>query len=747
MKNIIYLSLAILLVFVSGCTDERDSYGDKGNILFSVSMSDAPIQQTRASSGLPDGWNPAENCLIQLFKGDDLVESYDALSKLPSQLTLEVGEYTLKVTAGQEAEASFDVCYYEGEKIFSVTAGETETVALECKLKNTLATVEFASSLEAVLDTDSKVYITGNIGAELEWTLDNNEETGYFILSGVTALSWAFEGKVNGKNVSVANTISPANLNTNYILTFDYDESGINTPEGGLIFKLEIIEPEAKEDIIDYDPEGIEIEGDGFDLENPDPIIEGTSQEVSLSIGSASELTSLFVQVDDETKSAFGLTDSSFDFITMSEADKNAYAQKGIVFTEPVLLRSAETEVKEYALTVTAEKVQQLPVGEYVFDIHIKNEKGNSTNTKLKIIISEDPVVSTNDIIVSDVWAVRATLTATKLKDADSFSFDYRVAGEENWITVSATLADDQTTIRAEVTGLADGTVYEYRANGGTYNGDVKTFQTEVAAQLPNASFENWQAPNYSITNLKGHKDYWIFGPDEEKFWDSGNKGATTASSKSNLTTPNTNKLYIREGDTSAQLASAWVGVSVLGRFAAGNMFAGEYVDTIMDGLDASTAGGELSFGREFTSRPTKLKGWYKYVRGIIDYVEPDDNIPIPPEYALEAAVNQPDQAHIYVALSAKGSPYTIINTSAKNSIPVLFDKNDPDIIAFGELIKGESTTADGLEEFTIELDYRDPGRIPTHIVIVCSASRFGDYFTGSTESTLWLDDFELIYE
>ena len=37
--------------------------------------------------------------------------------------------------------------------------------------------------------------------------------------------------------------------------------------------------------------------------------------------------------------------------------------------------------------------------------------------------------------------------------------------------------------------------------------------------------------------------------------------------------------------------------------------------------------------------------------------------------------------------------------------------------------------------------------RKPTDIILVGSASRYGDYFTGSTGSTLWLDDLELIYE
>lgn len=50
----------------------------------------------------------------------------------------------------------------------------------------------------------------------------------------------------------------------------------------------------------------------------------------------------------------------------------------------------------------------------------------------------------------------------------------------------------------------------------------------------------------------------------------------------------------------------------------------------------------------------------------------------------------------------------------------------------------------------TINLDYDNFGgnqRKPTSIIIVASASKFGDYFQGSTSSKMWLDDMELIYE
>ena len=42
--------------------------------------------------------------------------------------------------------------------------------------------------------------------------------------------------------------------------------------------------------------------------------------------------------------------------------------------------------------------------------------------------------------------------------------------------------------------------------------------------------------------------------------------------------------------------------------------------------------------------------------------------------------------------------------------------------------------------------EYATTSQIPTHLIIVCTGSRFGDYFTGSTQSLLLVDDFELVY-
>ena len=75
--------------------------------------------------------------------------------------------------------------------------------------------------------------------------------------------------------------------------------------------------------------------------------------------------------------------------------------------------------------------------------------------------------------------------------------------------------------------------------------------------------------------------------------------------------------------------------------------------------------------------------------------------------------------------------------------------EGDDNIIAYGELPSGAATSGDGYTEFTIPLKYKESqfGEQPTHIIIVCSASKYGDYMTGGDNSLLYVDDFSLVYE
>ena len=161
-------------------------------------------------------------------------------------------------------------------------------------------------------------------------------------------------------------------------------------------------------------------------------------------------------------------------------------------------------------------------------------------------------------------------------------------------------------------------------------------------------------------------------------------------------------------------------------KFAAGNIFTGSYVKTV-------GTNGVLSFGREFSSFPTKLRINYKYTSATIDRIGED---------ALSSLRGQPDSCHIYVALTDWDEPREIRTRPSERQ---LFDKTDPKIIAYAELIQGSSDSE--YRQQDLVLDYRYTDRTPKYIVVVATASKYGDYFTGGVGSKLLLDNFELIYE
>ena len=279
-----------------------------------------------------------------------------------------------------------------------------------------------------------------------------------------------------------------------------------------------------------------------------------------------------------------------------------------------------------------------------------------------------------------------------------------------------------------EITGLTPGTTYEYQAMDGDQASSVtKEFTTEALFQPENAGFEY----------TSGSSPILMYGDGQSMWWDTGNHGSATM--KKNVTAPDTSVKH--SGNQSMLLSSQFVGVLGIGKFAAGNLFAGKYLKT--DGTD-----GVLGWGRPCTSRPKALKVWVRYEPGTVDYG------------GSHIANGNTDQGIIYVAVGdwagqeAEGETWPfVVKTKGASSLfsteKGTYSGNGT--IAYGEKVFTEAyKDGENMKELTIDLNYDNYGgtqRKPTSIIIVASASKYGDYFEGSGTSKMWLDDMELIYE
>ncbi len=340
----------------------------------------------------------------------------------------------------------------------------------------------------------------------------------------------------------------------------------------------------------------------------------------------------------------------------------------------------------------------------------------------------------------SDVRATTAALTAEGDTASATCSFGYRTSGSEEWTTVdqSAITVGDGS-FSTIIKGLEPNSEYEFLATLGNDTSEVITATTESLLPLPNGDFEQWSFP--ATFNGRPNKSWFPFLEGGEQYWGSGNQGATTLGEGYNLTTPSEDTAPQSKGKFSADLQSK----NTL-KFATGSIFTGAYLKT-------AGTNGIIGLGRPFNSRPVGIRGWLKYNQGIVDMVGS-----VPPGVSIVKG-ETPDQGSIFMALGTWEPAQYGVSAYEKEplgtaEIPLIVDTRDPStffnknsdaVVAYGEMIFNE--TIGEWREFEIKLDYRTLSVQPTHLVIVCSASRYGDYFTGSSKSKMLLDDLELIWE
>ncbi len=402
------------------------------------------------------------------------------------------------------------------------------------------------------------------------------------------------------------------------------------------------------------------------------------------------------------------------------------------------------------------------PVADLNLKVTVNNDAAKSQTNEVKnvkardhIIINYsvgDPVGSQGNItVVTDdatqtytytIQVPRKNLTSLQAKNASSWStfaelsgkaslekndfenvtLQWRKKTDSEWTTVANNaLTNNNGTISYKLKGLSASTAYTYRFvyNNGTdepINSNEVNFTTEAQEQIYNSGFEDWYVDG-KISVCGNSAD--------PKYWNSSNAGA--AKYIGSVTTQDTS--FKRSGNSSAKLASAWAVV----KLAAASLFTGDFIGLI------GTKGAKLEWGVQFTSRPSALKGYYCYAPGPINRGDQPSGVGAPAEKSN-------DECQIFCALVTE--KFKVANASNTDGYELTTSLNwatDPRVIAYGQMTRNTSSGG-AWQEFNIPLVYYSTTKKPTHMIIVCSASKWGDYFYGSDSSVLNIDDFTFEY-
>lgn len=345
------------------------------------------------------------------------------------------------------------------------------------------------------------------------------------------------------------------------------------------------------------------------------------------------------------------------------------------------------------------------------------------------------PTLSVDESSV-DLWANTAKVTVSDASADVTYTVQYREKGTTDWYNAEGdatngfTLAPeyDNKTNGAEITvytvkdgsGIYAKNTYEVRLMNGETEVSTIEFTTEGGDVIPNGDMSAWSDNSRGVTapNAEG-----------ESFWDSGNNSMTDA-------------LCVEDNDVAKLKPYALTFLSI---FACGNLYTGEF--------DFQMPSGTANFGAEYTwnARPKAFKFKYKSTVGNIDVVGSSD--------PLKELEGQPDRARVYAVVVDWSERHGVASGMGVDPSSTVWDpatqtsvEGSGNILGYADLYidtSSDEAQAAWTEGVEIPFNWYDVTTKPSGkytLVISCTTSYRGDYLTGSSNSELYVDDFEWVY-
>lgn len=373
---------------------------------------------------------------------------------------------------------------------------------------------------------------------------------------------------------------------------------------------------------------------------------------------------------------------------------------------------------------------------------------GHSTIWELVVVPTEPSLTFSNVAAGANVvWVKAIDIEGSKIE------FVYRKKGTEEWTKIDEQWYATDTEnpynrkeagyVKAVIRGLEPNTDYEVSGytDGKLSEEAPKAVRTSENYQVPNSDMEQWSKYTNDQNKLPSGEAgpcWYPFSSVQEMFWATGNPGGTSLGEKYNLTYPayksdNAENVPAEStGEVSAYMGSQ----NVLGmKFAAGNLFVGHYGETL--GTNAT-----VFFGRPINKdiKPVALRFKIKYYRGNINNIG-DQN--------LAHKAGQKDLAKVFICLTEWSEPHCVYSADPTT----FFDPRTAEgVLGLGyfDTDNNPELMVEKSEEWhtmTLPIEYTKPEVVPSQLVLTFTCSGYGDYFTGSDSSWMYVDDIELLYD
>ena len=700
MRNTFCLLAVLALI---ACTREADLPQEKGFLSVRLSADLAVTPVVKAEAGEPD---PAFALQIVPAGGGETIRVADYRTLADTPMTLPAGDYTVKAVSGPDTRQSWEAPRYEAETQVTVRPDRLTEASLTATLARTMVTVEFDSETSNFF-SEYRVSVANENGDALVFSTANGNlsKKGYLEAS---ALEWdLYMVNTQGTPYRVGPvSIESVKPRQHYHFKFTFDKT--RAQAGSALLRVVVDDSVNEKEYqlnLDFTGEGLpSMSGQDFDLADGIAVKKGDNSSHNVVNFSAPRgIKSLTLSHSDTKLLDAGLP----QFVQLVDASSATVQNLSALGLGVSALSYGQTETS----VDFGPFLGSLPMGDYYLSLDLIDMR-NRYSAATVVLSVTSPVEA--DATSAKPWAEFAILNGrwyTKERPS-GLRFQWKKSGDSEWTDYAGDISYNNAaaTFSTELYGLQAATDYVFRVKTDKEEENREiSFKTAPAGTIPNLNFDDW----YKDGNA------WYPGANSStRAWDSANGG--TAGFGTVPTTPEESDVVHGKA---ARMESTSVTVVVITKFAAGNIYIGDFVKV-------SGVGAELDWGIPFSSRPVALHGYYKYSPKTIDFAETNP-------YGVSKGDRDACSIKMYLCdWSAKFR----VNTSSKTFL----QDDDPSIIAMCDFTS--NVTTNGYVEFTFPLQYRD-ARTPKYVVIVGAASRLGDYFTGGKGSTLWLDELSLVYD
>ena len=691
MKRYTSWLLFFLLLFIS--CEEKNNLVEEGFLYISTSKDMNVVTRSAVDDEV------ISVAVCKAATGDTIKFFEDYAKELGSgKVQLPVGLYYVKAGTVYAGKAAFDKPFYFGIDTIEVVKATLRESEVICSLANVKVTVNYSDLL--------KQYFIGykttvsNTSGELSF---EEEETraGYFTPGKLNIVLDLVNN--NGTAYKIVKEISGTKAREHYRLNFSIGETP-DSPEAGGDFNVTVNEktndiectlnvPVFTDDHGRNMPKIVTMPEKELSIKETNPAGALLTSEITSKNGLQVLALKFASKYFNEEK---GIP-AYVDLMTVNEEIRGKLIELGIAF--PQLSEITTDATLDFSAMLTKLPLLDGKKISHSVTIVARDNLGQQVEESVNIEVRPNVSVTAN----ISAWSRFAFLKITA-GSPDNIIVKYKqkdVASEEEQIIQvdPATVvvnSDGDYVAECILPNLEVNTSYDCNVVADIETPVSFDFTTQEEPVIPNMDFEEW---NDIYPNKEGKNMYWA----------TGNDGVKMAGKS-----PNTTQVEdCQNGLHAVRMES--LGDVMLAGTAAGNLFIGSF------NVNMSNPASSPSFGRDYSGRPTRLIGYYKYNPADATYGSYTDE---------EDKDMTKDIADIYIWLK---------DASGKQ-------------IAYGRF--NSSQKVDEYTKFEIDIKYTEKNVIPKTIAIVMSSSKYGGIFTGSKVtgkmgigSVLYVDNLSLSFD